>query len=40
MNMNLIDKGIENIEANKKKLKKELNEYIYIDDDSISKEFK
>ena len=33
--MSLIDKGIENIETNKKKHKKELDEYIYIDDDSI-----
>ena len=38
--MSLIDKGIENIETNKKKHKKELDEYIYIDDDSISKELK
>lgn len=33
-------KGIEKIEANKKKHEKELNEYIYIDDDYISKELK
>ena len=33
-------KGIEKIEANKKKYKKDLDEYIYIDDDSISKELK
>ena len=33
-------KGIEKIEAKKKKHEKELNEYIYIDDDSISKELK
>ena len=32
--------GIEKIEANKKKHKKELDEYIYIDDDTISKELK
>lgn len=33
-------KGIEKIVANKKKHKKDLDEYIYIDDDSISKELK
>lgn len=33
-------KGIEKLEANKKKHEKELDEYIYIDDDSISKELK
>lgn len=33
-------KGIEKIEANKKKHEKELDEYIYIDDDTISKELK
>ena len=32
--------GIEKLEARKKKFKKELDEYIYIDDDSISKELK
>ena len=32
--------GIEKLEARKKKHKKELDEYIYIDDDSISKELK
>lgn len=32
--------GIEKIVANKKKHEKELNEYIYIDDDYISKELK
>lgn len=32
--------GIEKIEARKKTLEKELDEYIYIDDDSISKELK
>ena len=32
--------GIEKIVAKKKKHKKELDEYIYIDDDSISKELK
>lgn len=33
-------KGIEKLEARKKKFKKELDEYIYIDDDTISKELK
>ena len=33
-------KGIEKIEARKKKFKKELDEYIYIDDDFLSKELK
>ncbi len=33
-------KGIEKLEARKKKFEKELDEYIYIDDDSISKELK
>lgn len=33
-------KGIEKNVANKKKHKKELDKYIYIDDDSISKELK
>jgi len=32
--------GIEKQEARKKKFKKELDEYIYIDDDSLSKELK
>ena len=32
--------GIEKLEANKKKHEKELDEEIYIDDDSISKELK
>lgn len=32
--------GIEKLESRKKKFKKELDEYIYIDDDSISKELK
>lgn len=32
--------GIEKLEARKKKFKKELDEYIYIDDDFISKELK
>ena len=32
--------GIEKLEARKKKFEKELDEYIYIDDDSISKELK
>ena len=32
--------GIEKLEAKKRKLKKELDEYIYIDDDTISKELK
>ena len=32
--------GIEKLETNKKKHEKELNEYIYIDDDYISKELK
>ena len=40
MNMSLIDKGIEKLETKKKKHEKELDEYIYIDDDSISKELK
>lgn len=35
----LID-GIEKIETKKKKHEKELDEYIYIDDDTISKELK
>ena len=33
-------KGIEKLEARKKKYEKDLDEYIYIDDDSISKELK
>lgn len=33
-------KGIEKLEARKKKFEKEFDEYIYIDDDSISKELK
>ena len=33
-------KGIEKLETKKKKHEKELDEYIYIDDDSISKELK
>ena len=32
--------GIEKLEDRKKKFEKELDEYIYIDDDSISKELK
>lgn len=32
--------GIEKQEARKKKFEKELDEYIYIDDDSLSKELK
>ena len=32
--------GIEKLEARKKKFEKELDEYIYIDDDTISKELK
>ena len=32
--------GIEKLEARKKKFEKNLDEYIYIDDDSISKELK
>lgn len=32
--------GIEKLEARKKKFEKDLDEYIYIDDDSISKELK
>ena len=32
--------GIEKLEARKKKFKKELDEYIYIDDDILSKELK
>lgn len=32
--------GIEKLEAKKKKHEKELDEYIYIDDDSLSKELK
>lgn len=36
----LLIKGIEKIVAKKKKHKKELDEYIYIDDDFLSKELK
>lgn len=32
--------GIEKLEARKKKFEKELDEYIYIDDDFLSKELK
>ena len=32
--------GIEKLKARKKKFKKELDEYIYIDDDFLSKELK
>ena len=35
-----LTKGIEKIEANKKKHEKELDEYIYIDDDTILNELK